>query len=69
MSKTPEVKVMTMDALNDKIVKGEAFQLLNVLDPQYYGLGVIKGSIMIPLAELKASLAARALLAAAGRLK
>lgn len=47
-------KVMTKDELNDKIAKGEAFQLLNVLDPKYYDLGMIKGSLKIPLAELEA---------------
>ena len=53
MSKTLKAKVITTDALNDKIMKGESFQLLNVLDPQYYELGVIKGSMKIPLAELE----------------
>ena len=53
MDKTLEIKVMTKDALNEKMMKGEPFQLLNVLDPQYYSLGTIKGSIKIPLAELE----------------
>lgn len=52
MDKVADVKVMTKDALNEKIKKGEKFQLLNVLDPQYYNLGLIKGSKKIPLAEL-----------------
>ena len=52
MNETLTFKVMTKDALNDKMKKGEQFQLLNVLDPQYYSLGVIKGSMKIPLAEL-----------------
>ena len=47
-------KAMTKDELNGKIAKGEAFQLLNVLAPEYYDLGMIKGSIKIPLAELEA---------------
>jgi rhodanese-related sulfurtransferase len=47
------VKGITMDALNAKMKAGESFQLLNVLDPQYYNLGVIKGSRKIPLAELE----------------
>jgi rhodanese-related sulfurtransferase len=52
MDKVADVKVMTKDALNEKIKKGEKFQLVNVLDPQYYNLGLIKGSLKIPLAEL-----------------
>lgn len=53
MSNTLEVKVVTKDALNEKMTKGEPIQVLNVLDPQYYTLGVIKGSLKIPLAELE----------------
>ena len=45
MNKTLEVQVITKDALNDKMRKGASLQLLNVLDPQYYSLGVIKGSM------------------------
>jgi len=52
MNETLTVKVITKDALNDKMRKNEPFQLVNVLDPQYYHLGVIKGSKRIPLAEL-----------------
>jgi ArsR family transcriptional regulator len=48
-----EVKTITKDALNDKIKKNEAIQLVNVLDPEYYKLGVIKGSLKIPLADLE----------------
>lgn len=54
MDKTREVAVITKDALRAKIAKGEALQLLNVLAPQDYGLGMIKGSLKIPLAELAA---------------
>jgi rhodanese-related sulfurtransferase len=57
MDKAADVKVMTKDALNEKIKKGESIQLLNVLDPQYYSLGAIKGSKKIPLAELDKRLA------------
>jgi rhodanese-related sulfurtransferase len=53
MNEALEAKVITKDALDDKIKKGEPFQLLNVLDPKNYDLGVIKGSIKIPLAELE----------------
>lgn len=54
MDKLPAIKVMTKDELNAKITNGDVFQLLNVLDPKYYDLGMIKGSIAIPLAELEA---------------
>jgi rhodanese-related sulfurtransferase len=52
MNKTLKVRVITKDALYEKIRKGAPLQLLNVLDPEYYSLGVIKGSMRIPLAEL-----------------
>lgn len=52
--KKDAVKVMTKDELNGKVAKAEAFQLVNVLDPESYDLGMIKGSIKIPLAELEA---------------
>jgi rhodanese-related sulfurtransferase len=52
MENALEVKVMTKDVLNEKMKKGERFQLVNVLDPKYYSLGTIKGSKKIPLAEL-----------------
>jgi len=53
MNKTLDVTVTTKDALHDRINKMERFQLLNVMDPQSYSLGVIKGSKKIPLAELE----------------
>jgi len=53
MNQTLEIKTITKDALYDKIKKGETLELLNVLDPQYYSLGAIKGSRKIPLAELE----------------
>jgi rhodanese-related sulfurtransferase len=49
-----DVKVITKDELKRMIDRHQAFQILNVLDPQKYDLGVIKGSIKIPLAELEA---------------
>ena len=52
MDKAADVKVMTKNTLDEKMKKGGSFQLLNVLDPQYYNLGIIKGSLKIPLAEL-----------------
>lgn len=53
MDQAQAVKVITKDALNAMMAKGEPFQLVNVLDPQFYTLGVIKGSLKIPLAELE----------------
>ena len=53
MPETLDAKVITIDALNDKIKNGKPFQLINVLDPQYYTLGLITGSLKIPLAELE----------------
>ncbi|MHB2026640.1 MAG: rhodanese-like domain-containing protein [Elusimicrobiota bacterium] len=52
MNKTLDVKSISKDALNEKIKRGEAFQLINVLEPKDYSLGIIKGSMKIPLAEL-----------------
>ena len=47
-----DVKIVTKDELKRMIDQHQAFQLVNVLAPESYGLGVIKGSIKIPLAEL-----------------
>jgi rhodanese-related sulfurtransferase len=47
------VKVITMAALDAKMKAGAPLQLLNVLDPQYYNLGTIKGSLKIPAADLE----------------
>jgi rhodanese-related sulfurtransferase len=48
------VKVIKKDDLKRRIDKHQKFQLVNVLSPEHYDLGVIKGSIKIPLAELEA---------------
>lgn len=47
------LKVVTKDELSAKLKSGAPFQLVNVLDPQYYNLGIIKGSLKIPAAELE----------------
>jgi len=49
-----DVKVITKDELKRMIDRHQAFQILNVLGPEHYDLGVIKGSLKIPLAELEA---------------
>ncbi len=50
------VRLITKEELNRKLQAGEAVQVVNVLDPQYYNLGFIKGSKRIPLEELDARL-------------
>ncbi|MBI3458130.1 MAG: rhodanese-like domain-containing protein [Candidatus Rokubacteria bacterium] len=47
-----QVKTITKEALRQKLDRGEPVQVVNVLDPKWYALGVIKGSRKIPLAEL-----------------
>lgn len=48
----PEVRVIAKDELARKMNAGEDIQIVNVLNPDYYKLGVIKGSKKIPLKEL-----------------
>lgn len=48
------VKTVTKDELNKKMQAGEAIQIVNVLDPEKYTLGFIKGSKRIPLDKLDA---------------
>jgi len=50
---TTEIKTITKDELNNKMKSGTHFQLVNVLDPKDYSLGMIQGSRKIPLAELE----------------
>jgi rhodanese-related sulfurtransferase len=47
------VKVITMSELDAKMKAGEPLQLINVLDAAHYNLGMIKGSLKIPAAELE----------------
>jgi ArsR family transcriptional regulator len=47
-----EVKVVTKEDLKRMIDKHQKVQIVNVLDAAGYELGVIKGSVKIPLAEL-----------------
>ena len=47
-----DVKLMTKEELNKKILGNDSVQVVNVLDPQYYNLGLIKGSKRIPLDKL-----------------
>ncbi|UPT75127.1 MAG: rhodanese-like domain-containing protein [Elusimicrobiota bacterium] len=44
--------VVTKDELLERLAAGEALQVLNVLDPSRHSLGLIRGSLAIPYAEL-----------------
>jgi ArsR family transcriptional regulator len=46
------VRTISKEQLYQKMQKGEPVQIVNVLDPEYYKLGVIKGSKKIPLDQL-----------------
>jgi len=50
---THKVRAITKEELTDKLKKREQVQIVNVLDPQHYDLGIIPGSKKIPLAELE----------------
>lgn len=52
MVNATQLKEITKDELNEKLQSKNPFELLNVLPAESYGLGVIKGSRKIPLAEL-----------------
>jgi len=49
--KKSPVKVVTKEQLLEKIAAGNV-QVVNVLSPKYYVMGMIKGSLKIPLNEL-----------------
>jgi rhodanese-related sulfurtransferase len=51
-SKAYDFKTITKEELSAKIASGASVQIVNVLSPDYYKLGVIKGSKKIPLNEL-----------------
>lgn len=44
---------ITQEQLSEIMARRDPVQVVNVLDPQWYSLGVIKGSKKIPLAELE----------------
>jgi ArsR family transcriptional regulator len=46
-------KVITRQDLLARLQRRDPIQLVNVLDPRDYGLGVIKGSMKIPLEQLE----------------
>lgn len=47
------ITTITKEELKKKIDHGENCQIVNVLSPDYYSLGFIKGSLKIPLNELE----------------
>ena len=47
-----QVKTITKEELSEKLKKGEPVQVVNVLSPEWYKLGVIQWSKKIPLSEL-----------------
>tara|TARA_B100000315_G_scaffold239094_1_gene257519 strand:+ start:171 stop:548 length:378 start_codon:yes stop_codon:yes gene_type:complete len=47
------VQTISKDELNEKLQSGEAIQVVNVLEPEWYKLGLIVGSKKIPLSELE----------------
>lgn len=49
---TTQVEAITKEELLKKMKAGEV-QVVNVLDPEWYKLGLIKGSQKIPLGELE----------------
>ena len=52
MTSKTEVKIVAKEDLKRMMDKHQKVQIVNVLDAAGYALGVIKGSIKIPLAEL-----------------
>ncbi|MBI3299870.1 MAG: rhodanese-like domain-containing protein [Elusimicrobia bacterium] len=52
MTHATRLKELTKEELKQKIEGKEPFELVNVLSPEFYRLGVIKGSKKIPLSQL-----------------
>ncbi len=48
----PKVRTITKEELAQKIKNAKPVQIVNVLGPEHYNLGFIKGSIRIPLDQL-----------------
>ncbi len=49
----PDVKTISKEELAEKIKSGSGVQVVNVLDADYYKLGMIQGSLRIPLVQLE----------------
>lgn len=50
------IKTITKEELNKKMQSGKPIQVVNVLAPEFYNLGFIKGSKKIPVDQLNARL-------------
>ncbi len=48
-----EVETISKDELYEKLKRHEKIQLINVLEPELYGLGSIRSSLRIPLGQLE----------------
>jgi len=48
----PKIKTITKEELAQKIKNVQPVQIVNVLDPKHYYMGLIKGSKKIPLDQL-----------------
>lgn len=46
------IQTITKEELLQKIERKDPIQIVNVLDPKYYHLGAIRGSLKIPVSEL-----------------
>ena len=49
---TTALTTISKEELRQKIENRDTVQVVNVLSPEHYSLGMIKGSLKIPLAEL-----------------
>lgn len=47
------MKTISKDELLEKRTLGKPIQIVNVLDPSYYNLGLIQGSLKIPVSEIE----------------
>lgn len=47
-----DVKTVTKEELQEKLRQGKV-QVVNVLEPKWYSLGFIKGSVKIPVSEIE----------------
>lgn len=52
----PYIRTISKEDLAQKIKNAQPVQIVNVLDPKFYNLGIIKGSKKIPLDQLDSRL-------------
>ncbi|MBI1859979.1 MAG: rhodanese-like domain-containing protein [Deltaproteobacteria bacterium] len=53
VTKPSDVKAISRLDLIDRMNRDKNLQIVNVLDPKYYNLGFIHGSLKIPVAEIE----------------